>query len=405
MSGASEDYAETAEELYEAAPCGYLSTLPDGVIVRANRTFLTWIGRERDELVGVSRWQDLLTAGGRIFHDTHIAPLLRMQGSINEIALDFVAADGGRRPALVNAVQRRGEGGTPIVNRVTIFDATDRRRYERELLAARTRAEEAGAALKRLNDDLEERIAREVAVRVAAEEALRQAQKMEALGQLAGGVAHDFNNLLGVIVANVDVALMRASDEPVRRHLDNALKGAERAEALIHRLLTFARKTKLVPRPVALRDLVLGMEDLFRQALDSSVALDLQVEGDLPAAVVDPGQLELALMNLAVNARHAMPGGGRFEVSAAEEAVGGDDPFGLKPGRYLRLSCRDTGIGMDEDTLKRATEPFFTTKPAGVGTGLGLAMAQALATQSGGRLALRSRLGEGTTVEMWLPAA
>ncbi|KAA2244287.1 hypothetical protein F0L46_00860 [Salinarimonas soli] len=300
-------------------------------------------------------------------------------------------------------VLRDGEG-RPALYRLTLLDASDRRAFERELQAARRRAEEAGEALRRLNETLEETVRTEVERRLRAEEALRHAQKMEALGQLTGSVAHDFNNLLGAILSNLEVA-ERHSDERGRRFLANAVRSVERGEALTQRMLAFGRKQRLNPTRVDLAGLVTGARDLLERSLGPGNRLVLGVPEDLPPALVDANQLELALMNLAVNARHAMPDGGTLTVSATLESAAGGDPGGLAPGDYLRVAARDTGIGMDEATLAKAAEPFFTTKPAGQGTGLGLSMVHGLAAQSGGRLALDSQPGEGTVVAIWLPVA
>jgi PAS domain S-box-containing protein len=395
---------ESAEELYESAPFAYVSLRTDGRIVRANRTLLAWTGRALPDLVGGGRFQDLLTAGGRIFYETHVLPLLRLQGTVNEIAYDIVRADGTTFPALVNGIAVPDAEGRPALYRLTLVDATDRRAYERELQAARRRAEEAGGELRRLNENLEEAVRTEVERRLRAEEALRHAQKMEALGQLTDSVAHDFNNLLGAILSNLEVA-ERYADETGRRFIANAVRSVGRGEALTQRMLAFSRKQQLHPVRVDLAGLLTGVRDLLERSLGDEARLVVAVPDDLPPALVDANQLELALMNLAVNARHAMPDGGTLTLSVARETIAEADPAGLTPGDYLRIAAADTGIGMDEATLARAAEPFFTTKPSGQGTGLGLSMVHGLAAQSGGALSLASRPGEGATVTIRLPVA
>jgi PAS domain S-box-containing protein len=395
---------ESAEELYESAPFAYVSLRTDGRIVRANRTLLAWTGRALPDLVNGGRFQDLLTAGGRIFYETHVLPLLRLQGAVNEIAYDIVRADGSTFPALVNGVAVPDAGGRPALYRLTLVDATDRRAYERELQAARRRAEEAGEALGRLNETLEEAVRTEVERRLRAEEALRHAQKMEALGQVTGSVAHDFNNLLGAILSNLEVA-ERYADETGRRFIANAMRSVARGEALTQRMLAFGRKQLLHPGRVDLAALLTGVRDLLERSLGDGARLVVAVPDGLPPAFVDANQLELALMNIAVNARHAMPDGGTLTLSVAPETVAEAGPAGLAPGAYLRIDAADTGIGMNAATLARAAEPFFTTKPSGQGTGLGLSMVHGLAAQSGGALSLASRLGEGTTVTIRLPVA
>lgn len=251
--------------------------------------------------------------------------------------------------------------------------------------------------------DLTERRAAQQALE-QAREALFQSQKLDAIGQLTGGVAHDFNNLLMVVMSSLSLAKRRLPDDPkLAQLLDNALSGARRGAALTQRMLAFARRQDLKPTVVHLPALVGGMADLLARSLGSMVQLQTEFPLALCPVRVDANQLELALLNLAVNARDAMPDGGRLLLHAQEEAVTVDGH--LAPGRYVRLVVADSGSGMDAATLARATEPFFTTKGAGKGTGLGLAMVHGLAAQSGGRFTLQSQPGEGTTATLWLPAA
>jgi len=400
---------ESAEELYENAPCGYLSTLPDGMIVRVNQTFLTWIGYSREDLLAGKRVQDLLSVGGRIFYETHLAPLLRMQGFVNEIAFDLTCADGRQLPVLANSVQKRDAQGIPLLNRITMFNATDRRKYERELLAARKAAETNAEALRRLNETLEERVACEVAERMKAEEALRQAQKMEAVGQLTGGIAHDFNNLLTIVVGNIELLQRHLPEEAgrLRRAADNAMQGAQRAATLTQRLLAFSRRQPLEPKPIDANKLVSGMSELLRRTLGETISLETVLAGGLWRTHADPNQLENAILNLAVNARDAMPGGGMLTIETAnahlDEAYVAELPEAVPPGQYVLIAVADTGTGMDKSTMERVFEPFFTTKEAGKGTGLGLSQVYGFVRQSGGHVRIYSERGEGTTVKIYLP--
>jgi len=236
-------------------------------------------------------------------------------------------------------------------------------------------------------------------------EALIQAQKMEAIGHLTGGVAHDFNNLLMAIQGSLELLQRRLpKDDPkIAQLLGNAIQGTQRGTALTQRMLAFARRQDL--KLVALRvpELVQGMTELLQRSLGPSIKIETRFRPNLAKAYADPNQLELALLNLAMNARDAMPKGGAIVIEARERTVA--DELGLKPGQYLCVTVTDTGTGMDEATLQRATEPFFTTKGVGKGTGLGLPMVHGLAQQSGGRLLLRSKPGLGTTAELWLPVA
>ncbi len=257
-TGSISSLEEELDDLFENAPCGYLSADPSGRILRANRTLATWLGVTPADLAS-RRFQDLLNIAGKIYFETHFAPLLRMQGFFHEVALDLVCASGQTLPVLVNAVERRNGTGDVDFIRITVFNATDRRRYERELLEARRRADDLAAELQVLNHNLETRVAEEVDQRMLAEEALRQAQKMEAIGQLTGGVAHDFNNLLTVILGGletIDAQVGRLPIDPavqrIQRAAGMAAHAAERAATLTARLLAFSRRQPLDPKPVDL---------------------------------------------------------------------------------------------------------------------------------------------------------
>jgi PAS domain S-box-containing protein len=236
-------------------------------------------------------------------------------------------------------------------------------------------------------------------------DALLQSQKIEAIGKLTGGVAHDFNNLLTVVLGSLDLLRrhLPADDPRITRLLDNAMQGAQRGAALTQRMLAFARRQELDLQPVDVSDLVRGMKDLLQRSLGPQVNIETRFPMSLDNALADPHQLETALLNLAVNARDAMPSGGSLTIAARGETTVGD--AALPAGRYVRLAITDTGEGMDETTLARATEPFFTTKGTGKGTGLGLSMVHGMVEQLGGQFVLKSRPGEGTTAELWLPAA
>lgn len=233
--------------------------------------------------------------------------------------------------------------------------------------------------------------------------ALFQSQKLEAIGKLTGGVAHDFNNLLMAILGSLQLARKRMTFDPnVAPLIDNAILAGQRGASLTQRMLIFARQEKLNPEPVDLLALIRGMKDLFQRSIGPEIRIETRFPLSLPTVLVDPVQLETALLNLCVNARDAMPEGGTITISANAGAF-----EGVKSKRVqgVRLAVADTGIGMDESTLARAIEPFFTTKGTGKGTGLGLSMVQGLIEQSSGRLLLHSKVGAGTTVEMWLPLA
>jgi PAS domain S-box-containing protein len=236
-----------------------------------------------------------------------------------------------------------------------------------------------------------------------AREALAQAQKMEAIGQLTGGIAHDFNNLLTAIIGSLELAAKRAgNDAKLQKLINNAMQGAVRGASLTRRMLAFARRQELKPEQVDIARLVVDVKELLERTIGPAIDIHMDLEDDLPPVLIDGNQLEMALLNLALNARDAMPEGGVITISASCPGVPPAD-LGLPDGRYLNLSVSDPGSGMSPAVLARAREPFFTTKGVGRGTGLGLSMVHGLAEQSGGRLSLDSKINEGTTAALWLP--
>jgi signal transduction histidine kinase len=251
------------------------------------------------------------------------------------------------------------------------------------------------------------RLRAEIAQRQAAESQLHQAQKMEALGQLTGGIAHDFNNLLTAVIGNLELAQKRTNgDTHTTRLLEASLSAAQRGATLIQDLLSFARRKPLHPEAVDVSSVVDDAEKILKQTIGPSIHLVIHTAPDLRPAWVDPNQLGLAILNLALNARDAMPGGGRLQIACENRRTdAGQVPGNLAIGEYVIVSVSDTGTGMSEAILAHAFEPFFTTKDAGRGSGLGLSMVQGFAAQSGGAARIVSSLGTGTTVELWLPQA
>jgi PAS domain S-box-containing protein len=267
-----------------------------------------------------------------------------------------------------------------------------------------TPRKQAEERLRELNETLEARVAERTAELEAAYDQLRQSQKLEAMGSLTGGVAHDFNNLLTPIVGTLDMLQRRGiGGEREQRLIAGAVQSAERAKILVQRLLAFARRQPLQPVAVDLGQVVRNMAELVSSTTGPQIKVVVDVANPLPPAKADPNQLEMALLNLSVNARDAMAEGGTLRISVSAHTIGRGSRVGLKDGRYLRLSVADTGDGMDEATLSRAIEPFFSTKGVGKGTGLGLSMVHGLASQLGGALTIMSKPGLGTNVELWLP--
>ena len=302
----------------------------------------------------------------------------------------FRRLDGEVRWGRIISAPRRQQDGSVIWDGIQI-DITDHKRLAEEL--------------QKLNDSLEERVRERTVELERVHEQLRQSQKLEAMGQLTGGVAHDFNNLLTPIIGSLDLLTRKgARSEREQRLIGAALESAERAKTLVQRLLAFARRQPLQPGPVDVGEVITGMVDLVSSTSGPRIRLETQIAEGLPPALAERNQLEMAILNLCVNARDAMPEGGTLSIRAslAERRPGG--AAGSR-APYLQLSVSDTGLGMSEETAARAIEPFFSTKGVGRGTGLGLSMVHGLALQLGGELSIRSQLGLGTTIELYLPQA
>jgi signal transduction histidine kinase/CheY-like chemotaxis protein len=340
-----------------------------------------------------------------------LSQLLAHQDSWSDFPFIVMTRHGGgpeRNPAAARYAEILGNVSflerpfhpTTLVSVMRAAIRARRRQYAaRASLAA---LEESQANLAALTATLEQRVDERTRQLQESEAALRQAQKMEAIGQLTGGVAHDFNNLLMAIMGNLDLLKKQVGDNPrCHRLIEGALQGAHRGATLTQRMLAFARQQDLRTGSVDLGKLVAGMQDLLDRTLGPRVSLALDVQEGLPLANVDANQIELAILNLAINARDAMAGGGAITISVDYPRV---IPAGLLPGRYVRVRVGDTGSGMDEETLKKAIEPFFSTKEVGKGTGLGLSMVHGLAVQLGGLFDLQSTPNVGTVATLWLPA-
>ncbi|WP_270939290.1 sensor histidine kinase, partial [Falsiroseomonas oryzae] len=266
--------------------------------------------------------------------------------------------------------------------------------------------EAAVAARTRELTEANERLRIEVAERRSTESALLQAQKVQAVGQLAGGIAHDFNNVLQAVLGGVTLIRRRVADPAAVQRLAGMIEdSAQRGQSITRRLLTFSRREELRAEPLPVVELLEGLREVLGATLGPRIRVQVRAQPGLPPILADRSQLETVLVNLATNARDAMPAGGTLTISADTAEVADGDATGLAAGRYVRLAVSDTGEGMDAETLARAADPFFTTKPLGQGTGLGLTMARSFAQGSGGRLGIESAAGAGTTVSLWLPVA
>ena len=308
------------------------------------------------------------------------------------------------------------------LNAETLASAADAAvRARKRQYATRQHLEEISQTrteVERLNSELEERIGartrelatandrlmKEIAERERAQAALTQGQKMEAIGRLTGGIAHDFNNLLHVVNMNLELISLYAKEEKVKPVVDRAKSAARRGAKLTGQLLSFARSQSLLPKLTHVNRLLVGMRDLLEISAGPSITVELDLCDDQPSVVVDASQLEMAVLNLAVNSRDAMPDGGTLKISTCTRHRE-EDEGQLKRGEYVVVSVSDTGAGIPQQLLSKVFDPFFTTKPLGSGTGLGLSQVYGFAHQSGGLAFIKSDLGKGTTVEMYFPAA
>jgi len=367
-----------AAELSNGA--GFVLVTEEALLARDLRGLSGWINQQPE-------WSDLpfvlLTQkGGGLERNPEAARLLDVLGNVTFLERPF-------HPTTLVSLARAA-----LRARLRQYDA--RARLE-EL-------QEGEERLRAANETLEARVEQRTREHELALAKLHEAQKLETLGQLTGGVAHDFNNLLTPVIGNLDLLRRRLQPgDASHRLIDSALQAASRAATLVQRLLAFARRQDLSVRSVDVAKLLDGMTDMIRRSLGPSIEVQISHAPDLPPARVDPNQLELAILNLAINARDAMPRGGTLTIEADSRSSEGATL--LKPGNYVRIAVRDSGTGMDEQTLARAIEPFFSTKGLGKGTGLGLSMVHGLAAQLGGTLNLVSRPGDGTTAEIWLPRA
>lgn len=310
-------------------------------------------------------------------------------------------ADGNYYWLEANGRVNSASDGTPLSFPGVLIDIEERRAVEAE-------RERVTEMLRNLNETLEQRVAEKTAELMASEEALRQSQKMEAVGQLTGGLAHDFNNLLAGISGSLDMMQTRIRQErfgDLERYMTGAQGAAKRAAALTHRLLAFSRRQTLEPKATDVERLVAGMEDMVRRTVGPEIAVELHGDANLWPVLVDPNQLENALLNLCINARDAMPDGGRIVIEASNRTIEEQaaKTRNIVRGDYVTLAVSDNGVGMSPEIMERVFEPFFTTKPIGLGTGLGLSMIYGFAKQSGGEVRVHSHVGQGTTVTIFLP--
>jgi PAS domain S-box-containing protein len=390
---------------YSHAPVGIGETDLDGHFLRVNQGLCELTGYSLEELtalgfIGVT-YEDDLPADRGLFEQLK-------KGEISRYTLEkrFVHKRGHPVWVMVVSSLVRDEAGVPLYAIRIVQDLSARNAAEAALREANELLERRVAERTQELQEANLRLVAEIEERKRAEAQLVQAQKMEAVGQLTGGIAHDFNNLLTAILGNIELAQVRAGDDNIRRLLGNATKAAERGARLTEQLLAFSRKQHLQPTSVDLNQLIAGMTDMLARSIGALIRVETALADPLWPALVDANQIELAILNLAVNARDAMPRGGSLLIETSNIGLGDPSlPSELAPADYALVSVTDTGSGMSEEIAAKAFEPFFTTKEVGKGSGLGLSQVYGVARQSGGTVRLVSRPGDGTTVRIYLPRA
>ncbi|WP_160107055.1 PAS domain-containing hybrid sensor histidine kinase/response regulator [Pseudomonas izuensis] len=371
-----------------------------------NSAYLDWYGLTPQELYGRTI-REVLGDEAYALRAEHIAQALA--GRSCSFSIDTPHRDGSIRHALMNYLPRHGADGAVNGFYIFVIDETERKKTEEALLNLNETLEERVAARTQQLAETNQRLQNEMYERERAEDALRHAQKMEAVGQLTGGIAHDFNNMLTGIIGSLDLMQRYLADgrtEDIGRFAEAAVSSAKRAAALTHRLLAFSRRQSLDRKPINANDLIHSLEDLFSRTKGDHIQLKLQLAEDAWPVSTDVSQLENALLNLVINARDAMPDGGELCIETANVYLDGSDVYILEPvkaGDYLMIAVSDNGTGMTPKILAKAFDPFFTTKPIGQGTGLGLSMIYGFAQQSGGHVSLFSMPGQGTSVRLYLP--
>lgn len=385
------------------APDAILTVDESGVIQFANPAALSQFGFPQSELLG--RAAADLFESRECWRTMWLEALEGASLSSPPVELVAIRRDGTR--SYLEATASRWPSGTRTFVTVILRDVNQRRATEAALRAREAEARAAAAALSELNQTLEERVQQRTAQLMKAEDALRHSQKMEAIGNLTGGIAHDFNNLLHVIGGNLhllkrDVAGNEVAQQRVQKALDSVVRSAK----LSQQLLAFARRQPLDPKVIQLRHFVHDLEDMLQKAVGDGVTLRLRLDEQLWNTLVDPVNLENALLNLAINARDAMEGRGVLTIEAGNAVLDGEYAAlhpEVTPGQYVHLSVSDTGSGMTPEVAQKAFDPFFTTKPEGRGTGLGLSMVYGFVKQSGGHIRIDSEVGRGTSIQVFLP--
>ncbi len=363
-------------DLYNNAPCGYHSLDKDGLYVLINDTELSWLGYSRSEIIRKKKFSDLITPGSiKTFNESF--PVFKERGWVKDIEVEMLRKDGTTLQVLLSATAINDADGNFVMSRSTMYDITERKRIDEE---------------KR-----------------NLEAQLQQSLRMDAIGQLAGGVAHDFNNLLTSIIGYSDLILTQLPDDHFAKEKLKVIRDAgERAGDLVKQLLAFSRKQMLEMRPLNINEIVWNMGKIFARTIGEDIELELNTLRPVRNILADAGQIEQILMNLVINARDAMPDGGRLTVETDDVYL--DETYSLmhsqlvKPGPYVMLSVADNGIGMSREVQDRIFEPFFTTKEAGKGTGLGLSTTHGIVRQHNGYIWIYSEQGKGTTFKVYLPA-